>query len=93
MKTFYIGLNAHTRMIVDTLENGAFLSKSYNEVYEIIKRISSNNYQWPTNRVASGRRVVGVHEVDAIIVYGFNGQQFNQFENISFEYCGDGHFF
>ncbi|KAA3487116.1 Retrotransposon gag protein [Gossypium australe] len=66
METFYIGLNIHTRMMVDASANGALLSKSYNDAYEIIERITSNNYQWPTNRVASERRVAGVHEVDTL---------------------------
>ena len=49
LETFYNRLNAHTRMVVDISANGALLSKSYNEAYEIIKRFASNNYQWPTN--------------------------------------------
>ncbi|KAG8491357.1 hypothetical protein CXB51_014478 [Gossypium anomalum] len=65
LEKFYNGLNAHTRMVVDASANGAILSKSYNEAYEIIERIASNNYQWPTNRATSGRRVVGIHKVDA----------------------------
>ena len=48
-ETFYNGLKAHTRMVLDAFANGALLSKSYNEAYEIIERIASNNYQWPTN--------------------------------------------
>ncbi|KAK5845657.1 hypothetical protein PVK06_001857 [Gossypium arboreum] len=66
LETFYNGLNAHTRLMVDASADGAILSKSYNEAYEIIERITSNNYQWPTNRTALGRRVVGVHKVDAL---------------------------
>ena len=55
LETFYNGLNAHTRMVMDASTNGVLLSKSYNEAYEIIERIDRNNYQWPTNRVVSGR--------------------------------------
>ncbi|XP_062089545.1 uncharacterized protein LOC133796079 [Humulus lupulus] len=66
METFYNGLNAHTRMAVDASANGALLAKSYNEAYEILERISNNNYQWPTTRAPTGRKVVGVHEVDAL---------------------------
>ncbi|KAA3487120.1 Retrotransposon gag protein [Gossypium australe] len=55
LETFYDGLKAHTRMVVDASMNGALLSKSYNEAYEIIKRIASNNYQWLTNRTTSGK--------------------------------------
>ncbi|KAG8501049.1 hypothetical protein CXB51_003148 [Gossypium anomalum] len=65
LETFYNGLNTQTRMVVDASANGAILSKSYNEAYEIIERIASNSYQWPTNRATSGRRVAGIHEVDA----------------------------
>ena len=35
METFYNGLNGQTRTIVDASANGAILSKSYNEAYEI----------------------------------------------------------
>ncbi|KAM6543139.1 hypothetical protein CsatB_007586 [Cannabis sativa] len=66
METFYNGLNAHTRMVVDASANGALLAKSYNEAYDIIERISNNNYQWPTTRVPLGKKVAGVLEVDAI---------------------------
>ena len=52
--------------MVDASANGAILSKSYNEAYEIIERIASNNYQWPTNWTSSGRRITGVHEVDSL---------------------------
>ncbi|KAA3473721.1 retroelement pol polyprotein-like [Gossypium australe] len=111
LETFYNGLKAHTRMVVDASANGALLSKSYNEAYEIIERIASNNYQWPTSRAASGRRVAGIHEVDAITSLAsqvssissmtknlttngsnsFAAQPPNQFENIAYVYCGEGH--
>ncbi|KAA3484177.1 Retrovirus-related Pol polyprotein from transposon opus [Gossypium australe] len=63
---FYNGLNAHTRLVVDASVNGPLLSKSYNEAYEIIEKIASNNYQWLTNRTTSGRRVVRVHDVESL---------------------------
>ncbi|KAA3473403.1 transcription factor MYB34 [Gossypium australe] len=44
LETFYNGLNARMKIVVDVSTNGAFLSKSYNEAYEILERISSNNY-------------------------------------------------
>ncbi|KAA3456297.1 hypothetical protein EPI10_019231 [Gossypium australe] len=55
METFYIGLNDHTRIMVDASTNRALLSKSYNEAYEIIERIYHSNFPWsnqwagPTN--------------------------------------------
>ncbi|KAJ4705077.1 Retrotransposon gag protein [Melia azedarach] len=66
METFYNGLNAHTRMVVDASTNGAILAKSYNEAYEILERISNNNYQWPTTRAYTGRKMAGIHEVDTL---------------------------
>ncbi|XP_062103056.1 uncharacterized protein LOC133814058 [Humulus lupulus] len=66
METFYNGLNAHTRMVVDASGNGALLAKSYNEEYEILERISNKNYQWPTSRFSTGKKVADIHNVDAI---------------------------
>ncbi|XP_062100056.1 uncharacterized protein LOC133805925 [Humulus lupulus] len=66
METFYNDLNAHNRMVVDATANRALLAKSYDEAYEILERISNNNYQWPTSRLSTGRNVVGIHDVDAI---------------------------
>ncbi|XP_024028190.1 uncharacterized protein LOC112093617 [Morus notabilis] len=66
METFYNGLNASTRAMVDASANGASLVKSYNEAYEILERMSNNNYQWPTKRVSTGRRVARIHELDVV---------------------------
>ncbi|XP_062103774.1 uncharacterized protein LOC133814885 [Humulus lupulus] len=52
-------------MVVDASTNGALLSKSYNEAFEIIERISNNNYQWPSTRAPTSRKVACVLEVDA----------------------------
>ena len=54
METFYNGLNAQTRSMVDASANGALLMKSYNEAYEILERMSNNNYQWPTEKLLRG---------------------------------------
>ena len=45
MKTFYNGLNASNRTLVDAFANGALLSKSYNEVYAILELMATNNSQ------------------------------------------------
>ncbi|KAL5545312.1 hypothetical protein UlMin_009096 [Ulmus minor] len=66
METFYNGLNAQTRTIVDAASNGALMSKTYNEAYALLERMASNNYQWLTERVPAGRRIAGVHEVSEI---------------------------
>ncbi|XP_062088966.1 uncharacterized protein LOC133795533 [Humulus lupulus] len=66
METFYNGLNAASRMVLDASANGAILSKSYNEAFEILERIASNNYQWSNTRAPTSRKVAGVLEVDAL---------------------------
>ncbi|XP_062085843.1 uncharacterized protein LOC133791950 [Humulus lupulus] len=66
LETFYNGLNAATRMVLDASANGAILSKSYNEAFEILERIASNNYQWSNTRAPTSQKVAGVLEVDAL---------------------------
>ncbi|KAH9792219.1 hypothetical protein KPL71_004032 [Citrus sinensis] len=66
LETFYNGLNPSTKLIVDASANGALLSKSYNEAYEILERIANNNYQWPSARQPATRGSAGVHNIDAI---------------------------
>uniref|UniRef100_A0A803PT22 Uncharacterized protein n=1 Tax=Cannabis sativa TaxID=3483 RepID=A0A803PT22_CANSA len=46
--------------------NGAILSKSYNEAFEILESISSNNYQLSNTRAPTSRKLVGLLEVDAL---------------------------
>ncbi|XP_052291835.1 uncharacterized protein LOC127900683 [Citrus sinensis] len=52
--------------MVDALANGALLSKSYTEAYEILERIANNNYQWPSARQPVAKGSTGVHSIDAI---------------------------
>ena len=52
--------------MMDALANGALLSKSYTEAYEILERIANNNYQWPSARQPVARGSAGVHSIDAI---------------------------
>ena len=66
METFYDGLNIATKQVVDASTNGAILSKTYNEAYEIWKRIASNNCQWADVRSNPGKKTRGVLEVDAL---------------------------
>ncbi|XP_060960732.1 uncharacterized protein LOC115723603 [Cannabis sativa] len=66
LETFYNGLNAASRMVLDASADGAILSKSYNEAFEILERIARNNYQWSTNRAPTSQKVAGVLEVDAL---------------------------
>ncbi|KAH9657530.1 hypothetical protein KPL70_023117 [Citrus sinensis] len=52
--------------MVNASANGALLSKSYTEAYEILERIANNNYQWPSTRMPTTRGEAGVHNIDAI---------------------------
>ncbi|XP_062099705.1 uncharacterized protein LOC133805537 [Humulus lupulus] len=63
---FYNGLCGTTRTIIDAAAGGAFMSKSANEAYELLKEMATNNYQWPSERAGSNNKVAGVHELDAI---------------------------
>ncbi|XP_060974037.1 uncharacterized protein LOC133039215 [Cannabis sativa] len=55
-----------SRMVLDASANGTILSKSYNEAFEILETIASNNYQWSNTRAPTSRKLAGVLEVDAI---------------------------
>ena len=92
--------------MVDASANGVLLSKSYNEAYEILERITNNNYQWPLTRQAATRGVTGVHNVDALTLLSAQvtltilvkamttvPAAVNQNSNVSCVYCGEGHLF
>ncbi|XP_023511572.1 uncharacterized protein LOC111776371 [Cucurbita pepo subsp. pepo] len=64
METFYHGLNIATKQVVDASANGAILSKTNNETYEILERIASNNCQWADVRSNPGKKTR--LEVDAL---------------------------
>lgn len=52
--------------MLDASNGGALLSKSYEEGYKLIERITANTYQWPVTRANTGaiqKRPAGVHEV------------------------------
>ena len=106
-ETFYNGLNPSTRLMVDTSTNGALLSKSYNEAYEILERIANNNYQWPSPRQIVSRGAAGIHNVDAFTVLSAQVTSLtnmmkamttalsndNQVADVSCLYCREGHLF
>ncbi|KAH9647957.1 hypothetical protein KPL70_025394 [Citrus sinensis] len=79
LETFYNGLKPSTRLMVDASVNGALLSKSYNEAYEILERIANNNYQWPSTRQAAAMTTASA--------------TVNQISDVSCVYCGKGHLF
>ncbi|XP_062080535.1 uncharacterized protein LOC133785303 [Humulus lupulus] len=62
---FYNGLGCTTRTIIDAAAGGAFMSKSANKAYDLLKEMAMNNYQWPTERQIT-KKVAGMIELDAI---------------------------
>ncbi|KAA3461690.1 hypothetical protein EPI10_028242 [Gossypium australe] len=62
----HLRLFLETRMVVDASANGTLLDKSNNEAYEILERIANNDYQYPTTRTGTSRRVAGSFELDVI---------------------------
>ena len=93
--------------MVDASANGALLSKSYTEAYEILERIGNNNYQWPSSRQPAVKRLAGVHNIDAITTLlaqvtsltnmvkatTFAPATVKQVTTLSFAYCGEEHDF
>ncbi len=68
------------------------MSKTYNEAYELLERMASNNYRWPLERVPAGRRPAGVHEMSEVtsltaqvvsLVNILKNQHVNQPQNVN----------
>lgn len=66
MEMFYNGLNALKRIIVYASVNGILSDKSYNKAYEILLRITNNDYQYPAKRVGTRRKPTSSEKFDAI---------------------------
>ncbi|KAK8996549.1 hypothetical protein V6N11_081820 [Hibiscus sabdariffa] len=62
---FYNGVNASTRMMLDASANGTLLDKSPEEAFDILDRVATNDYQFPTTRLGAGRRAPGRLDLDA----------------------------
>ncbi|KAL4362564.1 hypothetical protein GQ457_04G013680 [Hibiscus cannabinus] len=50
IEIFYQGVNTATRMMLDFSTNGTILEKSAKEAFEILNRLTNNDYQFPSNR-------------------------------------------
>ncbi|KAL4379626.1 hypothetical protein GQ457_02G024700 [Hibiscus cannabinus] len=62
---FYKGVNPPTTMMLDASTNGTLLDKPPEEAFSILDRIATNDYQFPTSRLGSGRRTHGRLDLDA----------------------------
>ena len=65
VQTFYNGLGATNRSMVNAAAGGALMSKTHEAAYELLEELASNNYQWPTERTMP-RKTAGVLEIDSI---------------------------
>ena len=93
--------------MVDVSTNKTLPSKFYNKTYEILKRITNNNYQWPSTRQVAVKRTVGVHNIGALNALSTQVTSLrnivkamttalatvNQVVEASCVYCGEGHLF
>jgi len=67
VQNFYNGLNASTRTLIDAASEGAFMSKSQDDAYNLLEEMAMNNYQCPNER-STQKKTIGAHEIDAITV-------------------------
>ncbi|KAJ4724584.1 DNA-directed DNA polymerase [Melia azedarach] len=63
VQTFYNGLGASTRTLVDAAAGGALMGKSIDEAYDLLEEMAANAFQWPSERLTL-KKASGVHEVD-----------------------------
>ncbi|KAE8726680.1 hypothetical protein F3Y22_tig00006570pilonHSYRG00206 [Hibiscus syriacus] len=62
---FYNGVNAPTRMILDASANVTLLEKSPTEVFDILDKIATNDYQFQSTRLEVGRKSHEAFELDS----------------------------
>ncbi|KAJ4724582.1 DNA-directed DNA polymerase, partial [Melia azedarach] len=65
VQTFYNGLGASTRTLVDAAAGGALMGKSIDEAYDLLEEMAANAFQWPAERLTP-KKAFGVNEVDNI---------------------------
>ncbi|XP_039014654.1 uncharacterized protein LOC120144726 [Hibiscus syriacus] len=61
---FYNGVNAPSRMMLDASGNDIFLDKSPKEAFDILDRITNNDYQFLPTRIGTGRKISKAYELD-----------------------------
>ncbi|KAF7802402.1 uncharacterized protein G2W53_041513 [Senna tora] len=63
VQTFYNGLSSEIRTSIDAAAGGALMSKPVYAAYTLLEKMSSNNYQWHSDRHVHAR-VAGVQDSD-----------------------------
>ena len=59
MHTFYNGLSDSARTIIDASVGGALMKKTKDHAYEILEDRTTNSNQWPRDRSAPRKPLVG----------------------------------
>ena len=57
--TFYNGMRDATKTVIDALVRGALMKKTTDQAYEILEDTTTNNNQWPRDRITPGKAVGG----------------------------------
>ena len=57
--TFYNFLRDSTKTVIDASAEGALMKKTMDQVYEILEDTTTNNNQWPRDRITPGKAVGG----------------------------------
>ena len=57
--TFYNGLGDSARIIIDASARDALMKKTTNQAYEILEDTTTNTNQWPQDRAAPRKSIVG----------------------------------
>lgn len=63
VQTFYNGLGASTRTLVNAAVGGSLVEKTTDKAYNLLEEMATNAYQWPSKCLTS-KKSFGVHEVD-----------------------------
>lgn len=65
MQTFYNGLFNPIKTTIDAAIGGVLMAKFIDDVYDLLEKMVTNNYQWHLER-SLPRKVAGVLELDVI---------------------------
>ncbi|KAJ4712782.1 Bifunctional inhibitor/lipid-transfer protein/seed storage 2S albumin superfamily protein [Melia azedarach] len=76
VQTFYNGLGASTKTLVDAATGGALMSKSIDEAYELLEEMARNAFQWPS-KLEINHKTKGTIKV--------NGQRLKHYIDNEFE--------
>ena len=65
MQTFYQGLFESLQITIDATAQGSSMSKTPDDAYALLEKMTSNNYQWHGER-NQPRKAARVYEIDSL---------------------------